>query len=293
MRRSVTKEVRTDPTACEDFLLLVVEGHVLQLVMEKFNLTSLDTPPSTDHHLFGTQFQEMGKSERSEVIQKAMTDLISEYTHEFQVEENMKLAHSDRVLAYSKEVLTLGLLFMEFCDAIREGDGTRIIRCWRFMLLLFKAKDKRKYAVQAATILLQYHYLFTERMKHQLLWSRTVNVHGRIGTNVPMDLHLEHLNRELKCAISHLGANVAEQPILRVGYCLRQLIDIKKNYDKCSNIPIESGYHTSRILLTDIKLVMEELKKADVLILQIFLEGGMIDSSLLSVIQLLHLKRMI
>jgi L1 cell adhesion molecule like protein len=261
----VTKKVKTDPTACEDFFVLVTECHVLELVTNKFNLASLDSTPSDDHKLFGTHFRKLGKKERSEVFQKAIKEIIYEYTHGFEVEQkNRQLTTSDRVLAYSTEVLTLGLLFMEFCDAIREGDGIRIVRCWRFMLLLFKAKAKRKYAVQAATMLLQYHYLFTERMKHQLLWSRTINVHGRIGRNIPMDLHLEHLNRELKCAISHLGANVAEQTIMRVGYCLRQLIEIKQSYDKCTGIPVESGFHTSLSLVTDINLVLEELKKADV-----------------------------
>ena len=31
---------------------------------------------------------------------------------------------------------------MEFVDAIREGDGSRILRCWRYLLLLFKATQK-------------------------------------------------------------------------------------------------------------------------------------------------------
>uniref|UniRef100_A0A1X7TKT2 Uncharacterized protein n=1 Tax=Amphimedon queenslandica TaxID=400682 RepID=A0A1X7TKT2_AMPQE len=52
---------------------------------------------------------------------------MSEYTNEFQAEENTNLANSDRVLAYSTEVFTLGLLFMEFCDAIFEVDGTRCL----------------------------------------------------------------------------------------------------------------------------------------------------------------------
>ena len=34
----------------------------------------------------------------------------------------------DNVYAYACEVLSLGLLYFEFRDAIKEGDGERIIR---------------------------------------------------------------------------------------------------------------------------------------------------------------------
>ena len=57
--------------------------------------------------------------------------------------------------------MTLGLLYMEYCDSIKDCDGLRIIRCWRYMLLLFKMTNKRMYSIQASTLLLQYHFIFT------------------------------------------------------------------------------------------------------------------------------------
>ena len=50
----------------------------------------------------------------------------------------------NRVRAYAREVLSLGLLFMEFKDAIQEGDGERIIRYWRYFLPLFKCVDRKR-----------------------------------------------------------------------------------------------------------------------------------------------------
>lgn len=52
------------------------------------------------------------------------------------------------VLLYAREVLTLGLFYMEFHDAIREGDGERIIRCWRYLLLLFNVSHCTNYSVE-------------------------------------------------------------------------------------------------------------------------------------------------
>ena len=39
-----------------------------------------------------------------------------------------KTVKHDHVQEYAKEVLSMGLLLMEFVDSIQEGDGERIIR---------------------------------------------------------------------------------------------------------------------------------------------------------------------
>ena len=47
-------------------------------------------------------------------------------------------------------------------------------------------------------LLIQYHFLFSERKAAEVRNSRFVNTHGRKGHNRPCDLHMEHLNRRLK-----------------------------------------------------------------------------------------------
>ena len=63
--------------------------------------------------------------------------------------------NDDHVLSYTRDVLTLGLLYMEFQDAIREGDGDRILRCWKYLLLIFKVSHRTNYSVEAFTLLEQ------------------------------------------------------------------------------------------------------------------------------------------
>lgn len=87
---------------------------------------------------------------------------------------------------------------MELIDAVREGDGKRIIRVWRYMFVIFKATKCKNYAIEGFTLLMQKMYLFSPRMAAQLEWNRTVNVHGRGGKNISADLYMEHLNRECK-----------------------------------------------------------------------------------------------
>ena len=85
---------------------------------------------------------------------------------------------TDTVYLYATEVITLGLLWHGFHDAIKEGDGDRILRYWKFLLIAFKATGHRNYAKEAVNLLYQYYYVFSERKKKQLLWSRCVNTRG-------------------------------------------------------------------------------------------------------------------
>ena len=123
----------------------------------------------------------------------------------------------DHVQAYAKEVLSLGLLLMEFVDGVREADGKRIIRCWKYFLPLFKCSDRSNYSVEAFNLLFEYEYALTPRMKQQMMWERTVNVHGKPGRNVSMDLHMEHINKECKQAMDSLASNIGNKAINRIG----------------------------------------------------------------------------
>ena len=148
----------------------------------------------------------------------------------------------DTVHEYAKEVVGLGLLLFEFNDSVREGDGDRILWCWSFFLPLFKASDKTNYAVEAFTLLAQEKYLLSPRMAMQLKWSRTINVHGRPGKNISVDLHMEHLNHECKQSISGLGANITDHSIKRVGNCIGSFT--RRQFDRVNNVQTESGHHT-------------------------------------------------
>ncbi len=70
----------------------------------------------------------------------------------------------DGVHARACGMLSSGLILLEFKDAIWEGDGNRIIRCWRYMLLIYKATGRTNYATEALNTLLQLRYFFSPRM---------------------------------------------------------------------------------------------------------------------------------
>lgn len=258
-RRNVTKDPATNVSACEDFFIHVVEVHILSVFMTAFKMSSLDDKPSTE--IFPSDLTEGNASVRQTCLLNAIQCVLHDHVDMSicDAEQKVKERDDDHILSYARDVLSLGLFYMEFQDAVKEGDGERILRCWHYLLLVFKASGRSNYSVEAFTLLAQYHFTFSERMRKQLIWNRTINAHGLRGKNIACDLHMEHLNRECKGSISGLGANITDNAILRVGKSLRSSASILDEFDKLNNIKPQSGHHTARASDADISKLLKQL----------------------------------
>ena len=228
--------------------------------MKFFGMDSLYDHPSTEH--FPEGCSELTPDQRWKVLTLAIQGLVAKFVDiTYPATSRRK---KDHVHAYAKEVLSLGLLYMEFCDGIREGDGERIIRCWRYFLPIFKSAGRTNYVVEAFNLLFHYDYVYTPRMKKQVMWERTVNIHGRPGKNVPMDLHMEHINRACKEAMGSLGSNINEEAVARIGKGIGEIMKITTQFDKVNSIPEVSGRHSRRSAELDMEKVMSQLQTAKV-----------------------------
>ena len=143
-----------------------------------------------------------------------------------EVEENVNRADVDGVCNYACEVVNLGSLWHCYHDAIREGDGDRVMLIWKFLLLVFKAFRRKNYSLEAAILLLQNQYFLSPRKAAQLRWSRFVNTRGRGGCNIPCDLHL--------------GSNIQPHSIERAGKSLGVIHNICSLFEKERNVTQET-----------------------------------------------------
>ena len=170
------------------------------------------------------------------------------------VSQAVQIAHS-----YACAVLCDGLLLLELRDAIHQGDGPRILRCWKFMLLYFKRHNHHKYALEAFRLLAALNGVVSPLVREQIIWSRTINTRGGPGNNIPVDLYNEHLNRTLKDYIKCLGANVTEKRIVDLSKSLQSLHSLCHNADRALEIAPESLHHTVCSSEKDEKLIIDEL----------------------------------
>ena len=152
--------------------------------------------------------------------------------------------NSDYILNYSKTALTLGLLKLDHDDAIKLGDGERMLRLDSIMYLYYKRFKCTKYAYGMLETILQSKVLLSERLAHRLIWNRVVNHRGKSDSNHPNDLDIEHCNKTFKEEAHSYRGVFTQKTISRVSRSAMKTESILKNYDNTSKVIRPSGKHT-------------------------------------------------
>ena len=255
-RRNVISEPGKDVNACEDFLLLVVKCYVICAALNVFNMDTIESFPENVENEWNLE----SKDERRCKLYSLAEEIVAQFVDLSAVsdsKENQSIS-VDHINEYSKELLSLGLLYMEYQDAIREGDGDR------YFMVLFKVTNHRNYATEAFITLAECDWFLPQRQAMQLKYSRFINIHGRPGCNVPCDLYMEHINRLVKICIQHLGANKTERAIQRIGRCIGPIDEILYSYDEENGVSPSSITHNIPSLIHDRDCIIRELRESKV-----------------------------
>ena len=164
--------------------------------------------------------------------------------------------------AYAIQIISIGCFYLELLDAIREGDGERVLTCWRYLLPIFRQSGRKNYSIEAFNLLYQHDYLLTPRQSAELIWSRFINMTGRKGHNIPGDLHMEHLNRLCKIAIQGLGANKSDASIERVAKALGTLSPVLSTFDEQNSVNLDASIHKRPVREKDVDMIVKQLQKS-------------------------------
>ena len=193
--------------------------------MNSLHMSSLADTPSKD--LISANVWTQSNENRREVLMSVTRNIILNCTkvtyHTTQVIGNA--ADEDMLHEHSIQLLSIGLMYMYFRDAIKEGDGERMLRSWRYMLPIFVATGRKNYAKEAL-LFIAHQELIPGRLSQQMLWSRFVNTTGGAGHNIPADLHNEHLNKLCKNSVKALGSNKTKKGVTRTGKALGTILHL-------------------------------------------------------------------
>lgn len=168
---------------------------------------------------------------------------------------------NDDIYNYQCAFLEFAMIIVNFFDAIKEGDGKRAIRCWKFQLpYLWNDSGSPKYALEALNMCLQINALLSPQDAHKLIWNRFACTKSGLGNNIPLDLSLEFINRLLKEVVRKLGPNATNTKAID-RYC--KALDITKavldNFDRQCYVIRRSGKHYQTSVIPDLYKVLEEL----------------------------------
>ena len=151
-----------------------------------------------------------------------------------------------------------------FIDARKHGDGKRIIRLYKFLLLYFKIDHRKKYAYQSLHLLAQVSFLLPPALAHELTWNRFVNTKGKVDTNVELDRHLEHHNNYVKTDLSQYQGKITDKSIERCSRSYKKMQVIVENFDKQLGVKEPSGRHTQVDWEDDVRQLVEQFVRAEI-----------------------------
>ena len=238
--------------ACQDALLTIFKGHVIAAACTELGLESADSDwPSS-----ATREVCLADLARKVV---ALCTVIPEAVLGQPMKET-----DDGVYNYARVLCHFAALVLEFTDAWSEGDGKRVLRCWKIFMLHFHTERRTKYALEALRLQFQLATLSPD-LVHQLTWGRFVNTHGGPGMNIPCDLHNEHVNKLFKEVVSNMGANFTEAASTRAARAVTSLAHMSERFDSESGIHPEASAHTTKSDEADVTTVVRVLQERDVL----------------------------
>jgi len=253
-RVAVTSEPKKAVDACIDFFETVVTGHWIACACEILGISSPDQEITLPVHLKRATPRE--KLLFIENIARKVADRLTVVDSVFNAEDTLATPDDDKVFNYTRTLCHFASLMIEFRDAWAEGDGDRVMRCWKIFLPHFITDGRTKYALEALRLQFQVNVLLSPNLAHQVKWHRFVNTKGGYGHNIPCDLYNEHVNRWVKIIIRNMGSNVTEGALQRSIRCVAPLRDFCEQFDRESNVPVTTTAHSTKSSDEDLKLVV-------------------------------------
>ena len=231
----------------------------MSAALKTFGMATLDSQPSEGIIPCPENTWTQIDTERKSLLEQLSKSVVEKYTNHF---FNSAVSSSgDRVQDYTNYLMSIGCMYMLFRDAIKEGDGSRVLLYYRYLLPLFINAGRRNYANESLNLLCQYYFDLPPRMAQQLIWCGFINTAGVKGRNIPSDQHLEHLNKVLKGTIQGLDSNKSAEGIVRCNKALGVMNEILSRFDESNKVSSLSGAHGVPKHKKELELIIKELQE--------------------------------
>ena len=153
----------------------------------------------------------------------------------------------DHVYNYGCLHLSIGLLLRNADDSVREGDGERLMRVWKFLTLFYRCGGSHKYALAGLRLSASRLALLTPKQAHRLTWNRFANTRIGKGNCISRDLRLEKINQVSKQAIRAIGSpNITPNSIKSATQATGPLQKILQQSDSDLGLSKRVTHHTNK-----------------------------------------------
>lgn len=153
---------------------------------------------------------------------------------------------------------------MDIVDAIKEGDGYRLLSYYKFVLLFAYKFKHTKYAYVLLLFFVLTCAVLSKEESFCLIVNRFINSMGRWGGNIPLDLFMEHLNLLLKRLGKGMGGNMTNASLQRAAQSVVPLNNVMMGINEDYLKVKRSGHHGSENPGEAVEIIVNDLIKGNV-----------------------------
>ena len=153
-RRNVVKKPKADFNACDDFIKVIIESHIVVAALKTFKMKDIHDIPDESIITGASEMWMKTADERRDVLSKLCEMVVKDFVHIKFHQPDIK-SGTDKIFQYGKELLSLGCLYLEYSDAVKEGDGHRVYTCWKYLLPIFLNSNRTNYSNEVFNTLYQ------------------------------------------------------------------------------------------------------------------------------------------
>ena len=169
----------------------------------------------------------------------------------------------DHCYNYGCVTLMYGLLLRDIDDAVSEGDGSRILRLYKFLLLLYKMGKNKNYALAVLKLLCSVNSLLSQKKAHQVIWNRTINEKKGKGRRKSLDLKMENLQLVSKTVLRRSGMqNLTADLAIKTGKFIGPLDALIKDFNSDLGMKKKPSHSSSKNHDEDLKVLVDSVRKA-------------------------------
>ena len=170
--------------------------------------------------------------------------------------------NQDDVQSYTMQLLQWYIHFIEFEDAIKEGDVVRCNICLKMMIPFFYGYSKlSNYAIECVDYILKTEVLLSDAEAMRIRLGSFINPHGGQGKNKPADMQQENNILVLKDIIKSLGAGATDKAKVRASLAGPVASDIMDHYKNMLRIHTRQGFHARKADDDDVKVALAAINE--------------------------------
>lgn len=139
---------------------------------------------------------------------------------------------TDEIRGSALYLLRLLLIRDNLNQAIKVGDGRRLLLTVQMMMPYFYNNGNTKYALATLELIAMTKFFLSDREKIHLLQGRFINNKGTADGNHPIDLECEHKNKDFKESFGLYRGKVSQKMLDRYSKSQDETTAILDNFQK-------------------------------------------------------------